>query len=99
MNGMSSGAVAGSTDAQKQTVLGELLARLSLAAQETADIANDLHRQADRVFGPVPSDPSPGENANQAAIPTVQELSMALDRLNFRISHLRAGAIRLRPIA
>lgn len=84
---------------QAQSLIGELLSKLNIMANDLGDVGDALHRQADRIFGTGPAEetnaPSNPSAASSPAGPSAVLLADAVARLGSKIARVRSGQDRM----
>jgi hypothetical protein len=83
---------------QSQSALGSVLSRLTIGVNEVADLADQLHGQANRLLGSAPTPPT-ATSANKPDLagnsPLMSQIEEALERLSLQFMRVREGANRL----
>jgi hypothetical protein len=90
-------ATEGGPAGQSQSALGSVLSRLTIGVNEVADLADQLHGQANRLLGSAPTPPTAAVNKPELAgnAPLVSQIEEALERLSLQFMRVREGANRL----
>lgn len=82
-----------------QPIVVALIDRLRRTRAEITDVTMLLDNQADRLFGPVPTDADVSSGKPQDNGYLLRDLSDAVDQLDRAVRANRDAAVRLQPLA
>lgn len=76
--------------------IAQITERVRQAATHAANLAEQIHSQADRLYGPTPSEVAPGNGLKPTAVTTlIEELGSALTSLEAQHRRIEHGLARL----